>query len=260
MKLKLAQAFLALVLSAPSSQAAVECRVYCTGADECLKPSADISPLPNGGWKVTSCDARTHKTLAPATVWYSRKTLSVIKSLPAQSLLAEVVADADPQCSWPFCFRSQTGRVNGGTYMGQGAASEVSDAMLLSGLPFDDVFVSGDALSIRMPGATGSLDVKDATGQSVGSFPASGGRIAVPATRLQVDGVYTYRWQPAGGAPLMGAFRIAPPGKARRAHDYAVSTSQSTPMLQKIALANAYMATGLRWNALTLMGEIERGE
>jgi hypothetical protein len=176
------------------------------------------------------------------------------------------VADGDQDCGWTLCFfRVKTGYVSGANPMGkQAAAVEVEPAVLAAGLPFDEVAVPAEGLSFKVDQAPAgaSFILKDPTGKNIGTYAANSGRVLVPAQMLQPGGAYAYQWAAPGGNALNGSFKVARANTVKRARETADATvaANAAAANKKLALASAFLQTGLRWNALILLGEVERGE
>jgi hypothetical protein len=246
------------------SGAAVECRVVCAGSEACLAPGKDIERTAQGTYKIGSCDSGKRQTLSDASVWYSRKSIPVTKAVRKDSELALAVADGDQKCGFMACILDvRTGQVAGANPMGHQTATPTDPKVIAAGLPFEEIVVPPEGLSFRVasPGAGGTFVVSDATGKRYGPYPLVAGRIAIPSQVFQPGGSYRFQWTAPGGS-LEGNFKVARNGTVKRAVEAAdgIAPVNSSPANRKLALASAYLETGLRWNALLLLGEVERGE
>ncbi|MDM0053518.1 hypothetical protein [Variovorax sp. J22R115] len=245
------------------SSAAVECRVVCAGPDACLAPAKDMETTAKGIYKIASCDSGDRRTLSDASVWYSRNSIPVTKVVPKSSALAVAVADGDQRCGFTAClFNVRGGQVAGAHPMGHHSVTQTDPRVIAAGLPFEEIVVPPESLSFKVasaPGATFVVD--DAAGKRYGPFPLVDGRIAVPSQIFQPGSSYIFQWTAPGGS-LQGIFKVARNGTVRRAIAAAdaIAPPNSLSANRKLALASAYLETGLRWNALLLFGEIERGE
>ncbi len=264
MKIKAAFIFVASIASGSMSYAAIECRVICTGEGACVTAPADGARTPKGAWKIPKCDASEAKTLAAASVWYSRNSIPVLKELPANASLAAAVADGDASCRWIACLMNvKTGSVSGANPMGkQTANGDVNPTIAAAGLPFDEVAVPAQGLSFKVANADGggTLSLVDEDNKR-SVFQAPGGNVLIPAQQLKPGAVFTYEWVGPSGQ-LRGGFSVARIKTVQRATETAEAKAQgnTSPENKRLALASSYLSTGLRWNALKLLNEIERGE
>ena len=268
MKLK-SIALLCCAVTAPvSGWCKVDCRVVCSAQQTaCVEPSASVAAFGNGKgvFRVPDCDQAGRSLSGPASVWYARKSLLVTKSQPKGTALASVVSDADSGCQgfMDCLFNIKSGRVVGANPMGAALQVVTDPAAVSAGLPFDDVAVPATGLSIRLtaPFQAAVLTVIDASGNKVGTFPASDQRVLVPAALLKPSEAYSFTWEAQGGA-LRGSFSVAQPGTVMRARTGAASLTSvdPSPDVAKLALASAYLSVGLRWNARQLIDEFDRGE
>lgn len=261
--------------AAPVGHAAVKCSVVCLVDSPACLPPAGSAKAGQQLHVLSDCENEKRTLAAPASVWYSRKTLLVSKTLLAGSELHKAVVDGDQACpGWTCLFKLTSGRVTGANPMGQKVDLPINPAAVAAGLPYEEVAVPAGGLDIRLDpaggtNAGGSLVLMDATGQRYGPYPTDSNRVRVPPGVLKAGEGYAYQWAAPGAAELQGSFKVAQPGTVRRANAAAAAAAASTavgaraeptPAITRLAQASAYLQVGLQWNAQQLIAEAERGD
>lgn len=264
MKTKAALILSAAFAASAISHAAIECRVVCAQGSACIEGAEGAQKTRQGALKIANCDSDYRRPTSLASVWFIKNSLPIIKDLPIGASLASVVTGGDANCSGMKCATDvKSTQVAGASPMGQAAPSDVSQAVVDAGLPFDQVVVPAQGLSFKVEGAEGggSFSLVDEDGRRLGPYAAPGGNVLVPAQVFKPGNAYTYEWASAGRS-LKGGFSVARVKTVQRAVDRADALAASNPVPEnkRFALASAYLATGLVWNGRKLLVEIERGD